>query len=152
MLCQHSPIPHEFGHRLDYSEEAPVNGLDELNWMHSGDQHFNPFYGRSDSAHPRQNPLIEACATCVNLRISLNANNNKLRSSILGGLAEIHFPALRRWEWQPVNFQNTIALQVLRVYQSCIPDIVAAIGTLNTILLVYATINSSIFDLFPRTP
>lgn len=30
MLCQHSPIPHEFGHRLDYSEEAPVNGLDEL--------------------------------------------------------------------------------------------------------------------------
>lgn len=43
------------------------------------------------------------------------------------------FPALRRWEWQSVNFQDPIALQPR------IPDIVAAIDTLND--YVYATIN-----------
>ena len=41
------------------------------------------------------------------------------------------FPALRRWEWQPLNFQDPIALQVLRVFQPSPPDIIAAIGILN---------------------
>ena len=41
------------------------------------------------------------------------------------------FPAVSRWEWQPVNFQDPIAPQVLRIYQPSTPDIVAAIDTLN---------------------